>query len=425
MPLGVQVLDGLRYIIDRADRIAGYDARQAGNTAAHVVVNLPHANLAGPHDGSSILECAMDDLIERRREAGSAMEIVLPAGNNYLSRGHARFEVGPGNDAVMQWRILPDDATPNFLEIWLPDEAARDAVVVQVTPPGNRESEPIASDQVVALRNDQEEILCTVVYLARAANGARPMILLAVAPTSTHRRKHGGTPAPGGVWKVRVSARTGPFTIDAWIQRDDPVLGKLPYGRQSRFDHADYVRFEQPYGRPRETDLPQCCPVKRAGSINAIATGRKTVVIGGFRRSDGAAARYSGSGRATVGASGAVPALPAIRGPDAMGVSDDSHANRGVLGAGVRSGCTVAMDGTSVAVARMAGYIAEELQRTGTWTMPAARTPGAGTRTDGVGRAAVVGLAKASEAPPGFSKPKPSVERGGAGRAGLPPRLKR
>ena len=42
------------------------------------------------HDGSSILERAMDDLITRRRDAGMPMEIVLPAGNNFLSRCHAR-----------------------------------------------------------------------------------------------------------------------------------------------------------------------------------------------------------------------------------------------------------------------------------------------------------------------------------------------
>jgi hypothetical protein len=425
MPLGVQVLDGLRYIIDRADRIAGCRLEN-GAKPADVVVNLPHANLAGPHDGSSILERAMDDLIVRRREAGCAMEVVLPAGNNHLSRCHARFKVDKGKDAQMDWRILPDDATPNFLEIWLPKGRREADITVHVTPPGSRESDPVESNQVMALRNGRDDILCTVVYLEHAANGDRPMVLLAVAPTSTHRRQHGGTPAPCGVWKVRVSAKTGPLLVEAWIQRDDPVLGKLPYGRQSRFDDPRYVRFDPPYGRPKESDGPERSPVKRVGSINGIATGSKTVVIGGFRRSDGAAARYSGSGRPAVPSRSGSPPVPGIRGPDAMGVSDDYPSTRGVLGAGVRSGCSVAMDGTSVAVARLAGYIADQLQATGAWSFaPAPRAGSRGLAPQDIGHAAVVALARDHERPLRFPKPKPPRERSGEGRAALRPREKR
>ena len=58
LSLGVYVLDALRYILDRADRLV---------PGASVVVNLSYGNIAGPHDGTSMLEQAMDELIALRR----------------------------------------------------------------------------------------------------------------------------------------------------------------------------------------------------------------------------------------------------------------------------------------------------------------------------------------------------------------------
>jgi hypothetical protein len=363
MPLGAHVLDGLRYILDRADRIAR--GKKNGKAKAAVVVNLAHANLAGPHDGSSMLESAMDDLIANRQSDEYPFEVVLPAGNNHLSRCHARFTLEAGESQVLEWRILPDDATPNFLEIWLTSDTPAGSIEIQVTPPGNRESESMKQGAVNALRTADGRVLCTVVYLDHAANGDGRLILLAVAPTSTHRRRQGGAEAPSGVWRVRVRQRKGahgPTPINAWIQRDDPVLGQLPYGRQSRFDDANYVRFETPSGRPNENDGPERSYVKRAGAINAIATGTKPIVIGGFRRSDGKAAPYAGSG--PVPPEGPLPdpeEMDFRLGPDALAISDDSAVQHGVLGAGTRSGCVVAMDGTSVAVAQITRWVASQM----------------------------------------------------------------
>ena len=88
------------------------------------------------------------------------------------------------------------------------------------------------------------------------------MILLAVGPTSTYRRKHGGTPAPCGTWKVAPDCRPrgrSPLNIDAWIQRDDPS-SQASLRRQSHFEDVTYVRFEEPYGRPKEVDFRRRAP---------------------------------------------------------------------------------------------------------------------------------------------------------------------
>jgi hypothetical protein len=87
--------------------------------------------------------------------------------------------------------------------------------------------------------------------------------------------------------------------------------------------------------------------VKRAGTLNAIATGEHPIVIGGFRRKDFLAVDYSGEG-----------AVAARMGPDASAVSDDSIVHRGVLAAGTRSGSVVALTGTSVAGPQIARLVA-------------------------------------------------------------------
>ncbi|HZZ95142.1 MAG TPA: hypothetical protein VFE23_21465 [Usitatibacter sp.] len=354
-PLGAQVIDGLRYIVDRADALA---ASRWSNQLSPIVVNMPHANLGGPHDGTSILESAIDEMIAQRSspEADAAtLDVVLPAGNNHLSRCHAHFDLMPGATQALEWRVLPDDATPNFMEIWLQSDAAADDVVLSVQAPGAPEPEfsprRFKRGDVYALRGDRD-IVCTVVFLRHAGNGKAPMILVTTAPTSTHRRPAKGEPAPAGIWKVgiRNASKEEPVHIEAWIQRDDPVLGRPRYGRQSHFEDSLYQRFLSPSGRLNEHDHPENAIIKRGGAINGIATGLRPVVVGGFRRDDGRPAPYSG--RAHVG--------DRERYPDASGVTDESLNRRGILAAGTRSASVLSMDGTSVAVAQMARLILEQ-----------------------------------------------------------------
>jgi hypothetical protein len=138
--------------------------------------------------------------------------------------------------------------------------------------------------------------------------------------------------------------------------------------------------------------------VKRAGSINAIATGKDTIVIGGLLRKELRPPAYSAGGPITT-PTGA--ASPHRCGPDTLTVSDDSIVQPGVLAAGTRSGSVIAMNGTSVAAPLMTRWIAGELA--------------AGRRGN---RRAVWKLAydKETALPP----PEPFPERGGAGRAHLP-----
>ena len=164
-----------------------------------------------------------------------------------------------------------------------------------------------------------------------------------------------------------------PYTVHAWIERDDTAFGYRQYGRQSYFDHPDYELYDQ-QGRLNEHDLNNESPVKRSGLINAIATGRNTIIVGaaqvdsnnleGFKPSD-----YSAGGPLphTYNNVGAGKTSPDIirseprNGVDLLAVSDDSVIRDGIRAAGVRSGSIASLNGSSVAAPQVTRLVADHL----------------------------------------------------------------
>jgi hypothetical protein len=406
--LDAYALDGIRYILDRADAIA----RQRRRASLPVVINFSFGNVAGPHDGTSDLEEAIDELIN----AHPNLSVVIPSGNSHLGRLHAEFAFDrPHQNVDLHWRVLPDDRTPSFLEIWLPLEvwlpvadsdanlARRQAVVglekqgspinLYVAAPGHGVEgalENAAPGDGLRLLADNGDVLCEARYCFIGAPTNRGMFLIALQPT---RRvvPAPGVPAnpvaPSGIWTItlgNVSLKPDGL-VEAWIQRDDTPYGFPRRGRQSYFDHACYERFDHG-GRVIEHDSePEQgpCIIKRAGSMNAIATGARTVIVGGYVRNSRKPAEYS--------AGGPVADRWPRRGPSTSAVSDDSRVLRGALAAGTRSGSVVTLNGTSVAAPQVARAKADELAGLGP-----DRKPGNGNGG------------------PGKSEPK--IERTGEGR---------
>ena len=343
-PLGAHILDGLRYVIHRADRIDG------DGEPVPVVVNLSFANNSGPHDGSSILERAMDELIDARKGAKARLAIVLPSGNAHLSRCHAHFALTQ-ETFDLKWRVPPDCRTPALLEIWLPKTTDPDDIGLRVTPPDADPSMQLEAGEAYTLDRDGSSV-CTVVFLQRVANGDGHMILVAVAPTFLPGSRRRPT-APSGTWKITLVNKTTKShdAFNAWIQRNEPVLGGPPHARQSRFEDEKYERNDHA-GNPRTEDNASSY-VKRAGTLNGIATGSRTFVIGAYRGSDGTAAPYSAAGASWLSKPG----------PEAAAIGDDAASARGVRAAGTRSGSTVVLTGTSVAVPQVTRWIASEFAR--------------------------------------------------------------
>ncbi len=353
------VLDGVDYILRRARDIA----RRLKCNELPVVINFSSGILAGPRDGTQPIELAIDDRIRRRRTKMAPTDVVLPSGNSRLSRLHARISLAPsGQDEdskELQFRVLPDDRTCSYLEIWLParDKAWSEDGWMDLTlkPPGGETSEAlVAGTGKHAIEwAPHGDVLCKIYYEFVGHPTMRGRYVIALLPTALPDSAQ--QLAPFGTWTIAVRNRmNAPIRdVQASIQWDDRPLGYPQNGRQSYFIDDRYRRFEE---SGREVDVDNESFIKREGSINAIATGSETIVVAGCVRNEGRVVRYS-SGGPTARAGGAAIA-DARRGPDTSAWSDRSYVHQGILAAGTRSGSVMAMNGTSVAAPQIAREIA-------------------------------------------------------------------
>ena len=401
-PYAAEAID---YILNCADRIA--KARGVG--ILPVVINLSYGTIGGPHDGTSPFERFIDRRIAQRKARGSTLDVVIPAGNSHLSRCHARVEFAATTSRTkLRWRIQPDDQTPSFLDVWLPPRTTPGASRMQLTvaPPRGHESPPIdeGSTTLLEWRDASGKVYCQVHYTFFPAPTARGRFRIRVRPTAT--LDDSAAVAPSGTWTIRLKNKSlmpGEI-VHAWIQRDESLYGHPIRGRQSYFDDRKYERFDNA-GRDVEVDNT-AGPVRRAHLLNSLATGHESVIVGGYVRATGKAAKYSAAGPTTKSQS---TNKPPRRGPDALIVSDDAPAHGGVLAAGARSGAVVAMNGTSVAAPQIARWLADQRAQ--------------GIKTSG--RDLVQARAQNDEATGYVPGQPPPPQRGGAGRINLPPVIPR
>ena len=375
----------LDYVRDRARRIA----TEWDLGALPVVVNLSYGYTAGAHDGSAAIERLMD-LIVNGDDGDPRTQIVLSAGNAHLQRGYAEAPPPapppdrPGEDGVeLAWRVQTDDRTPSLLQMWLPPLASfprpPGRVEIEVKPPFGAWSEPLGEDDSearVLVRTDAHGSppppVASLHYGVEPSSG-RGLFELRLRPTA--RMPGDPTPlevAPAGSWRIRVrilddKAINAETPLQAWVQRSDSLPGYPMRGRQSHLEHPDHPdptpseyavepvlkvpeRRRDPSEKQwRNGPIGERVPVRRENLLNAIATGARPLVVGGYERKRRFAMPFSAGG-----SEGAATLSPTL-----LADASDGLAARGVLAAGARSGAWVAMGGTSVAAPRVARLAVE------------------------------------------------------------------
>ncbi|MCI0630762.1 MAG: S8 family serine peptidase, partial [Phycisphaerales bacterium] len=127
--LAVRGASGTRNLGDSVTLLEALDwvRREAGDDP--FVINMSVGKHAGPHDGRTLVEQAMD-LLQQERPGRC---IVQSVGNYYAASAHASGRLRPGQSRGLHWRIDPRDPTPNELEIWY---SGRDILRVEVEGPG-------------------------------------------------------------------------------------------------------------------------------------------------------------------------------------------------------------------------------------------------------------------------------------------------
>jgi hypothetical protein len=324
--LRANVLDAVRYILDSTP------------DDQPTVINLSYGGNAGPHDGTSLLEQALD---ERILDRGAAKTFVVVSAGNARKRSlHGRATISPGATARFVWNSLPDDPSDSFVELWMPNSAKAS---VRITPPGHRPGQYVSAGAVGQFKR-RGFAVAALIYPERVCQSDNGQ--MALFASSGTRLGSGSNPAPYGRWIIEVrNDGADTFDMDAWCERDDPPFGTRSAPRQAHFTGTASSR------------------VVEDGTLNSIAHGRETIVVGGYVLGAQVVAASSGTGpaRGLSGVAGRPRNLSpgARRGPEFVEATDESAVVAGLTAAAVLGQGKRRLNGTSVAAALMTRRIIE------------------------------------------------------------------
>jgi len=402
------MLSAFHYIFHRADIIArGYKIKNL-----RLVINFSYGFTGGRHDGETELEAAIDELVCKRRTrkaqndddplGPSPTALVLPAGNTFLDRLHGLISEDDfvNESAAFHWRVQPNDRTSSYLELWFSQGFNPQGYRIELWDPRGRlqssfnidinqgtRTSPGDPNKLDAILNDTHQQVGQISVDLHRSNGApftqgstgRYRVLIVLAPTDPEDPKL--PRADAGKWTVVIQRGVEALAdtpIHCWIQRSADPEQLRSGSRQSYFeDYAYEHTASTPQGDISEVDHKTF--VQRFGTLNGLATGRTTLVVGGYRLGAGLGSSIACARPARYSAAGVLPdhgaaentdAPPCPVGPraaaawpdkqvNASSMSDRSRALPGTIAAGVRSGSLSLVQGTSAAAPFVARKLAE------------------------------------------------------------------
>lgn len=186
----VRLLEAVQYIFHKAKE-------------RPCVINVSLGTNGGPHDGSTLVEDAIDRLI---RQAPNRA-VVIAASNSFSDGIHAAGKVRENGHSDLKWEVLTGDASYNELEVWY---SGRDKFAVELIAPGGNSLGTInpGTNGTLVIEN---QVLIFVANRLDDPNNGDNMIGVFLER---------GLPA--GQWIVRLhglTSRDGSF--HAWIERDN------------------------------------------------------------------------------------------------------------------------------------------------------------------------------------------------------------
>lgn len=377
-----------------------------------VIVNLSFGTHSGPHDGSSMFERALQEMLEifdgskRLMSDGKmgrmpTLHVVLPSGNTQLERTHASGWLeakGPAEELL--WMIPPDTETDSFVEIWIDDDAKGQVGIELLPPDGDASTATAAVDKRTVLPGSVKVwedntgpgprvLHAAVIYPNTTSKGTTGRLaLVAVAPTqrranqgqgATYRSSTDRLPQTGadggfihalerthlqaaaGCWRLRLTnTGTDRVGFHAWIQRHDTAPGRRRASKGYRGRQSSFVECQGNAVNPHFT-------------LNGIATGSvqgQLWVVGAMDES-GAIPLYAAAGPDRN-------AGQRIEGPDASLTVDRGRNVPGRHVHGVFSGSRLRLGGTSMAAAAFTRMLYHTLAGGGTmsWCGPEQPSPG-------------------------------------------------
>lgn len=303
-----------------------YITECAGPNTKTIVANISWGPQTGPHDGKSVLETFIEQLIQDQWDNhGRKLIVTLACGNSFGARAHACVSYTAGGS--FDWIVPPDGEIPTFIELWWPKAVTPAGVRLRVQPPGG----PSAAVSVGPPTSPDGTWSASIGQI-----GGWTTALLVVHPTGGKQAPHG----PHGRWRIEIDASVGGAAgdIDVYVARADHNMGARRRAKASYLTDAalERQRFGPPADRFKEAPLSS---IRRAGTFSGIATGLRTKVAAGYTLRTEEPAPYSSSG----------PTRGPRLHPDYAFATERSQARTGVWAAGVRTGTKVRLSGTSTA----------------------------------------------------------------------------
>lgn len=397
-------IEALKRIIALADRIweVKFPNKDGGFP---LVINLSYGQQSGSKAGDSIFERTWRK-IRNHRKHNAPTHLVMPAGNENLLRCNARWNLRSGQTMEIPWRILPEDQTANFVEIWtdptqdeLEDPNAPFPLKISLVPPGERAGSLMDDDFLAGEDrtyfdhpNAFMRTYCERNILRNSETPEGDIIpwryryVIAMRSTLSHTRR--AADGRAGLWQIALRFADGKpgRQVYANVQVDQDPRIQSRVSQRSYFDNDKYRAFA-PSGRPldsyaylssetllsyrthkRSANLEPANVfgwVTRKGTQNSLANSSDIFVIAGHRMSDGRQSDFS----ATFLPAGAAPedhqngADAASRFKDRPFVSfpvDAGPNATGVRAAGPQVGSTQVVRGTSTAAPQAVRWIVNE-----------------------------------------------------------------
>ncbi|MFN0088590.1 MAG: S8 family serine peptidase [Blastocatellia bacterium] len=319
-----ELLANGRHVLDAVD----YLFRLADQKGQQCVVNLSLAANGGPHDGSTLIERGIEELVNSKR--GRA--VVVAAGNAYGERTHAHCSIMPGASQSLRLRVNSGDPTLNRVELWYP--AITDLAVSIRSPSGDHQLTGIRPGLRQQLATAGKPFLEILHRRFDPGNNSNQVLIL-ISPTGPgpQRDVFAITPEPG-VWTIELANPPDglPVTVHGWIERDD---GAPEFGaQQSRFEHDDGTKSDEAF------------------SLGSFSCSDSVIVVGAYNSATDQLLDFTASG----------PTRDLRFKPDlcAPGASRDSLASSrtGIMAASSINRDPIRLAGTSMAAAHVSGVIA-------------------------------------------------------------------
>lgn len=227
-------------------------SRHAGDRPC--VINMSLGSHAGPHDGTTLVEQALDAFVTG--QTGRA--IVQSAGNYRRAPVHASGSLAAGESHTLVWQVSARDDTTNELDIWYP---GADRIAVELRDDSGEVVVRALPDQHGAIVADGQEVgryahrthdpnnhdnHAALVIEPRGQREDWTVVLEPLAIVSEHARWH------------------------AWIERDE--------------------------GGPRTQSRLHAPELSAATTLGTIANGHDTIVVGAYDRATGELGSFSSEG---------------------------------------------------------------------------------------------------------------------------------